>query len=133
MPLISGGEKQLARHPIGIVKAHGEFAPDHFLFLDVLLRRQRGVHHRVGQDVERGGHAGFRDVDPVNRPIEGSVGVDVTADILDALRDRVGRLRVFVPLKSMCSRMCERPAPRCSSSSMLPVAHQACTLATGAL
>src|ERR1043166_11587 len=28
----------------------------------------------------------------------------------------------------MCSRMCERPAPTCSSSSTLPVAHQACTL-----
>src|SRR5215813_4671826 len=33
----------------------------------------------------------------------------------------------------MCSRMCDKPAPRCWSSSMLPVAHHACTLATGAL
>src|SRR3954471_3546360 len=33
----------------------------------------------------------------------------------------------------MCSRMWDNPAPRCSSSSMLPVAHHACTLATGAL
>src|SRR4029077_4534252 len=33
----------------------------------------------------------------------------------------------------MCSRICERPAPRRSSSQMLPVAHHACTLATGAL
>src|SRR5215831_17519303 len=40
---------------------------------------------------------------------------------------------VFVPLNSMCSRMWDNPAPRCWSSSMLPVAHHACTLATGAL
>src|SRR2546423_5960278 len=33
----------------------------------------------------------------------------------------------------MCSRMWDNPAPRCWSSSMLPVAHHACTLATGAL
>src|SRR2546421_8522615 len=33
----------------------------------------------------------------------------------------------------MCSRICDRPAPRCSCSSTLPVAHQTCTLATGAL
>src|SRR5882724_11775197 len=33
----------------------------------------------------------------------------------------------------MCSRIWDNPAPKCWSSSMLPVAHQACTLATGAL
>src|SRR5205814_10476273 len=33
----------------------------------------------------------------------------------------------------MCSRMWDKPAPRCWSSSMLPVEHHACTLATGAL
>ena len=33
----------------------------------------------------------------------------------------------------MCSRMWERPAPRCLSSVVLPAAHHACTLATGAL
>src|SRR5947208_938580 len=33
----------------------------------------------------------------------------------------------------MCSRIWDNPAPRCWSSSMLPVEHHACTLATGAL
>ena len=32
MPLIGGREKKLPRHPIGIIHAHGEFAPDDFLF-----------------------------------------------------------------------------------------------------
>src|SRR6185503_11900830 len=41
--------------------------------------------------------------------------------------------RVLVPLNNMCSRMCDNPAPSRSSSLMLPVAHHACTLATGAL
>src|ERR1051325_6047501 len=41
--------------------------------------------------------------------------------------------RVVVPLKSMCSRACERPAPSHLPSSMLPVLHQACTETTGAL
>ena len=89
MPLIRGGEKELARHPIGIVHAHGEFAPDHFLFLVVFLRRQSRIHHRVGQNIERGRDAVLRHIDPENRAIERRVGVDVTADVLDFLRDRI--------------------------------------------
>ena len=132
MALKRGREKQLARHPVGIIHAHREFAPDHFLFLRVFLRREGGVHHRIGQNIEGDARAGFRHIDPVNRPIERGVGVDVAAHILDFLGDRARR-RVFVPLKSMCSRMCDNPAPRCSFSSMLPVPHHACTLTTGAL
>ena len=98
----------------------------------VFFRRQSRIHHRVGKNIERSSDAILRHVDPENRAIERRVGVDVTADVLDFLRDRISA-RVFVPLKSMCSRMWESPAPRCWSSSMLPVAHHACTLATGAL
>ncbi len=97
MPLIGGGEKKLARHAIRIVEAHREFAPDHFLFLGVFLGRQGRVHHRIGQDIERRAHARFRDIDPINRAIERRVGIDVTAHVLDRLRDRVRRavLRSF--------------------------------------
>src|SRR5438093_8874032 len=41
--------------------------------------------------------------------------------------------RVVVPLKSMCSSMCERPAPSHLPSSMLPALHHACAESTGAL
>src|SRR6202022_5034716 len=67
--------------------------PDHFLLFQILVRRQRRIHHRVGQNAERSGHALFWYVDPKDRAIEGGVGVDVTADILDFLRDGIARLR----------------------------------------
>src|SRR2546430_862446 len=41
--------------------------------------------------------------------------------------------RVVVPLKSMCSSTCDRPAPSQRPSWMLPVMHQACAETTGAL
>src|SRR5437764_926529 len=41
--------------------------------------------------------------------------------------------RVVVPLKSMCSRMCERPAPSHLPSWTLPDMHQAWAETTGAL
>ena len=53
MPLIGGFEQELPHHPIGIVIEHGELSPDDFLFLAVFLRRKGGVHHRVGQNIER--------------------------------------------------------------------------------
>ena len=41
--------------------------------------------------------------------------------------------RVAVPLKSMCSSTCDRPAPSQAPSSMLPARHHAWALTTGAL
>ena len=41
--------------------------------------------------------------------------------------------RVVVPLKSMCSSTCDRPAPSQRPSWMLPAMHQACAETTGAL
>src|SRR5882724_10064341 len=35
----------------------------------------------------------FRHVDPKNRPIKRGIGVDVTPDVLDALRNLIRRLR----------------------------------------
>ena len=94
MPLIRRPKKQEASHAIGIVHAHGELAPDDFLLFVVFLRRQGGIHHSIAQHPQRGGNAIFRHVDPKNRPIERSVGIDVTTDILDALRNLIGRLRL---------------------------------------
>ena len=87
----SGAEQKLPRHSIRIVHSHRELAPNHFLFLAVFLRRQSRVHHRVGQNVERGRDPIFRHVDPINGAIERSVSVDVSANVLDFLRDRIGR------------------------------------------
>ena len=41
--------------------------------------------------------------------------------------------RVVVPLNSMCSKTCDRPAPSHLPSVMLPAWHQACAETTGAL
>ena len=59
----------------------------------VFLRRQGGIHHSVAQHLQRGADAIFRHVDPKNRPIKRGVGVDVTPDVLDALRNLIRRLR----------------------------------------
>ncbi len=86
----SGGEERLAAHAIRVVHAHGEFAADDLLFLGVFLHGQGGIHHRIGQQIERDRHAFGRDIDPVNRPLEGGVGIDVAAGILDALGKGAG-------------------------------------------
>jgi hypothetical protein len=39
MPLISGRKKKQSSHAIGIIHAHGEFAPDHFLLFLIFCRR----------------------------------------------------------------------------------------------
>ena len=91
MPLVDRPEHEFAHHPIGIVIAHRELAPDHLLLLAVFFRRQSGVHHRVRQNIERDCDAFLRHVDPVNGAIERRVGVDVAALILHALRDGIGR------------------------------------------
>ena len=93
MSLIRGGKKKQPSHAIGIIHAHGEFAPDHFLFFPVFFRRQSRIHHRIGQNVERGGDTILRHIDPKNGAIEGRVGVNVAADVLNLLCDLVGRSR----------------------------------------
>lgn len=80
-----GGEERLAGDAVRVVVAHGELAADDLLLLDVFVGRERGVHHGVGEEVERGGDALRRDVDPVNGAVEGGVGIDVAAGGLDAL------------------------------------------------
>ena len=91
MLLISGRKKKQPSHAIGVIHAHGKFTPDYFLLFLIFLRRQGRIHHRVRQNVERGGDAVFRHVDPKDRAIEGCVGVDVTTYVLDFLRDLIGR------------------------------------------
>ena len=92
MTLIGGSEEELSRHSVRIVHAHGELAPDHFLFLGVFFRGQGRVHHRIGEDIERNRDAVLRDVDPIDGAIERRVGIDVTAHVLDLLRDRICRV-----------------------------------------
>ena len=98
VPLISRCKKQQAGHAIGIVHAHREFAPDDLLFFFVLVWWEVGIHHRVGQNLERCTDAIFWDVDPKNRSVERSVGVDVSANVLNALCNLIGRPR-FGPLE----------------------------------
>ncbi len=93
MPLIRRPKKEKANHAIGVIHAHRELAPDDFLLFFVFLRREGGIHHSVAQHRQRGANAIFRHVDPKNRPIKRGIGVDITPDILDALRNLIRRLR----------------------------------------
>ena len=89
MLLVSRCEKEQPRHAIGIIHPHGKLAPDDFLFFLVFFRRQSRIDHSVRQNVERGGHAVFRHVDPKNGAIERRVRIDVAAHVLDFLRDLI--------------------------------------------
>src|SRR5438067_12768729 len=91
MSLIRRREKQVRYRAIGIVHSHRELAPDDLLFLGILLWWQSRVHHRVRQNIERGQRAILRHIDPENSAIERSIGVDVTSDVLDFLRDLISR------------------------------------------
>ena len=94
MSLIGGLEKQLPHHPIGIVDPHRELAPDHFLFLAVLLRRAESSSSSRRPECRARCDAFLRHIDPENGAIERSIGIDVAAHVLDFLRDRVGRSRL---------------------------------------
>ena len=98
MPLIGGPKKKQPGHTIGIIHAHGEFAPDYFLFFPVFLGRQSRIHHRIAQHAESRGDAVFRHVDPENSAIKRGVSVNVTAHVLNLLSNLVGR-SCFRPLE----------------------------------
>ena len=95
MPEWAGGknrvEHELGALATGIIESHGELAADDFLLLGVFFLRKRGVLHRIGKDRYGIRGAFFRDIDPVNRAVEGSVGIDVTAMVLDLLGDLAWR------------------------------------------
>ena len=70
MPLIGIGKKKMANHSIGIVKTHRKLAADNLLLLNVFVRRQGRIHHRITQNFHRSRHPGLWHIDPVNGPIE---------------------------------------------------------------
>ena len=94
MSLVGGGKEEQTGHAVWIIQPHGEFAPDYFLFFRVLHRRQSRVHHRISQNIERSSYTIFRYVRPKNSVVKRRIGVDIPADILDFLRDRIGRSRL---------------------------------------
>lgn len=62
----------------------------------------------------------------VDGAVEGRVGVDVAA-VAERWRRCATGPGAAVPLKSICSRKCERPPPQRAPSWMLPVFSQTCT------
>ena len=84
-------EHELRTLAARIVEPHGKLAPDHLLFLDVFVLGQRGILHRIRQDLHRFGRAVRRNVNPIHRPVKTGVGIDVAAAILHLL----GNLAAF--------------------------------------
>ena len=85
-----GREHEFGAHAVGIIEAHGELAADHLLFLGELAVRQGGVERGVGQKFDRGGRAVGRHIDPIDRAVEGGVGIDVAPGLLHGAGDLVG-------------------------------------------
>ena len=90
MTLVSGCKKEQPGHAIRIIHAHRKFAPDDFLLFLIFCRRQGGIHRCVSQNLESGGDAIFRHVDPKNSAIERRIRVDVTPHVLNFLGDLIG-------------------------------------------
>ena len=95
MPERAGGENrvehELGALATGIIKSHGKLAADDLLLLGVFLLRKRGVLHRIGKNCDGIRGALFWHIDPVDRAIKGSVGIDITAPVLDLLGDLAWR------------------------------------------
>ena len=87
----NGAEHELGGLATGIVKSHRKFATDDFLLLHILVLGERGVLHHIGEDFDglRGAVRG--NIDPINGAVEGGVGIDVAAELLDLVGNRAGR------------------------------------------
>ena len=91
MLAVGRGEKLLAVDAVRVVGHHRKLPADDLLLLDELIGGQRRVHAGVGEQVDGRGRARPGHVDPIHRAVEGRVGVDVAALVLDALGDGIGR------------------------------------------
>ncbi len=81
-----GLEDELAQLGIGIVAAHGELAPDDFHLLVVFLGGNGRVEDGVAENFQRGQRVVGRQIDVIDGAIEGGVGVEMAAEVLDLLR-----------------------------------------------
>ena len=95
----------------GVIVVHGHFPKDDLFFFDEFLRRNGGVLHAIGENIDGGLPVFGRDVDMENGLLEGSVRVHRTAVTLDFMGDLRNTPRVAVPLNSICSRTWEMPEP----------------------
>ncbi len=68
-----------------VVLVHVHFAEDDLFFLFQLLGGNAGVLHDVAKDIDGHFPASVRNVDPVDRAIERSIGVHVTTGVLHLL------------------------------------------------
>ena len=95
MPERAGGENrvehELGALAAGVVKSHRKLAADDLLLLGVFLFGKGGILHGIGQDRDGIRRALLRNIDPVNRAVERSVGVDVSAAVLNLLGDLARR------------------------------------------
>ncbi len=81
--LEGGGHELEAGHAVGVIVAHGELAAYDLLLLRVLRGGERGIHHRIREEIEGGGDALRGDIDPEDRAIIRGVGIDVAALVLN--------------------------------------------------
>jgi hypothetical protein len=81
-----GLEDELAEFGVGIVAAHGELAPDDFHLLVVFLGGDGRVEDGVAEDFQRGQRVVGGKIDVVDGAVEGGVGVEMAAEVLDLLR-----------------------------------------------
>ena len=86
-----GEKRRVPLQPVGpasgIIDAHGHLAEDDFFFLEQFVGRDGGVHHAVGQNFHRWLPVFRRQVDVVNRLLEGRIGVHVATGAFDRVGD----------------------------------------------
>ncbi len=86
MPDKGGLEDELAEFGVGVVAAHGELAADDFHLLREFLGGDGRVEYGVAQDLQRRQRVVRRKIDVIDGAVEGGVGVEVAAEVLDLLR-----------------------------------------------
>ncbi len=85
------GFEQAPRRPLArIVMVHVHFPEDDLLFLRHFVSGESGILDDIAEDVDGHGGAGVGNVNPIDRPVEGGVGIHVTACVLDLLVDASG-------------------------------------------
>ena len=87
---VDGVEHQLAEGASGIIFSHVDFPADDVFFFSEFGVGEGGAGGEVGEDVEGGVEAFAEGIDPVDGAVEGGVGVEVAAAVLDGFGEFAG-------------------------------------------
>ena len=87
---VNGAEHQLAQGAARIILPHVDFPADHVLFLVELGMGKGGPGGQVCEYVQGGVESFAEGINPIYRAVEGGVGIQVSAAVLDGFGQFTG-------------------------------------------